>query len=126
MHEGRIEDLKYIFRGMKAAILVEDRDVVISEFDRMKTKELSDLIYYLLAACKERSDFKRVIIETKNEKFYVFYHNDLFLGVLCEAEINFPLLKRLVKKAFKVLVAKKEGNEAKGTDDIDERARKFF
>ena len=127
MPEG-IENLKYMFRGVKAAILVEDKDVVVSEFDDMKTKQLSALIYHLLAACKEKSTFKRVVIETENEKFYVFYHKDFFLGVLCEAEINFPLLKHLVKKALRFIEAQKgeENPEETGADDIEERAKSFF
>lgn len=53
MPEG-IKNLKYMFRDVKAAILVEDKDVVVSEFDDMKTEQISALIYHLQAACKEK------------------------------------------------------------------------
>lgn len=128
MPEG-IENLKYMFRGVKAVILVEDKEVVVSEFDDMKTKRLSTLVYLLLAACKEKSTFKRVIIETENEKFYVFYRKDFFLGALCDAEINFPLLKHLVKKALKFVEAQRvEGGkpEEKRASNVEDRAKSFL
>lgn len=118
----KLEKLTTRFRGLRAAILLKDRKVILSQFDTVKTERLSDLIHCLWVATEERDNFERVVIETKSGKFFVFCHKNCFLGVLSEEEINIPLLKYSVTKTLEYL----ETEKVKEVDEIERRVKSFL
>ena len=123
----RIEDLKKKIKGIKAIILVKDGKIAISDFDVSETKKISNSIYYLIDTVKDKKDFGQMMVESKNGKFFVFYHQSLFLAVLCDVEINYPLLKLLAMRDLKSLeVEEVEEISEEETEDIDKRAKNFL
>jgi len=110
-------------KGLKAAILIGDRKVILSQFDNTKTKQLSNLIQHLPLVAEEKNSFKRIVIEAKKGKFLVFYHENWLLGILTDVEINFPLLKHLAEKTLTHLEYLEEKVEV---DEIEKRVRNFL
>ncbi|KYK35523.1 MAG: hypothetical protein HXS46_01195 [Theionarchaea archaeon] len=95
-----IEDVRSQIKGIKAVILTEDEEIVLSEFDDVRAKQLSYSLNCLVDAIKETHDFEGMMIAAKNGKFFIFNHGDFLLGVLSDEDTNFTLLKLLVRKAF--------------------------
>ena len=117
-----LENLRNTLKGLKAAILIEDRNIILSQFDNTQTELLSNLIQYLPLVAEEKSSFKRIVIEVKKGTFLVFYHENWLLGILTDVEINFPLLKRLVEKTLTHI----EHLEEKEVDEIEKRVKNFL
>lgn len=112
-----IDNLKSRIKGIKAVILIKDREIVISEFDDAKAEKLRYSMHYLVNDIKEIHDFEGMMIEAKNGKFFIFNRENFFLGVLSEVETNFPFLKLLVRKVLP-LHEKAEGEIEVPPEDI--------
>lgn len=95
-----IEDVRSQIKGIKAVILTEDEEIVLSEFDDVRTKQLSYSLNCLVDDIKETHDFEGMMIAAKNGKFFIFNHGNFLLGVLSDKDTNFTLLKLLVRKAL--------------------------
>jgi hypothetical protein len=95
-----IENLKHKIRGVHGIILLLGREVVVTEFDNAETTHLTNIFYYFIDSMKGFHDFEEMRILAENGSFLVFNCRDTSLGVLSDAEINFPLLKFFVKKAL--------------------------
>lgn len=117
-----IENLKYKIKGIRALILIKDREIVFSEFDDARTERLLHSIFFLIGDIKEIHDFKGMMIEAKYGKFFIFNRKNHFLGVLSDIETNFPFLKLLVRK---VLSTNKK-NEKKEAEPPPEDEIPFF
>jgi hypothetical protein len=117
-----LENLKNTFKDLKAVIIIEDRKIVLSEFDQAKSSRLLHIVCYMLAAIKEKSEFERILIEAENGSFCGFYQENRFLGFFSREKVNFPLLKFMVRKTF----AFTEPEIQEEVDTIEERVRKFF
>jgi len=118
-----IENLKHKIRGVKGMILLLGREVAVTEFDNGETTHLSNILYYFIDFVKEFHDFEGMKILAENGSFFVFSCRDTSLGVLSEAEINFPLLKFFVKKALPYVKLK---NEKKAPISMEEEIPFFF
>jgi hypothetical protein len=118
-----IENLKHKIRGVKGMILLLGREVVVTEFDNAETTRLSNILYYFIDFVKEFHDFEGIRILAENGSFFVFNCRDTSLGVLSEAEINFPLLKFFVRKALPYVKLK---NEKKAPISMQEEIPFFF
>ncbi|MBU7031504.1 MAG: hypothetical protein HXS53_03135 [Theionarchaea archaeon] len=82
----------------------------MTEFDNVETTHLSNIIYHFIDFIREFHDFEEMRILAENGSFFTFTYRDTSLGVLSEAEINFPLLQFFVKKALPCAILKNEKN----------------
>jgi len=95
-----VRNLKSKIKGIKAVILIKDREIVLSEFDDAKAERLSQSMHYLINDIKEIHDVEGMMIAAEHGKFFIFNRENSFLGILSEAETNFPFLKLLVRKVL--------------------------
>lgn len=118
-----IENLRLKIRGVKGIILLLGREVAVTEFDDVETIHLSNIIYHFIDFIREFHDFEEMRILAENGSFFTFAYGDTSLGVLSEAEINFPLLQFFVKKALPCAILK---NEKKASISMEEEIPFFF
>lgn len=110
-----IDNIKDKIKDIKAVMLLQERDIIFSEFDEQKAKYISNAIYCLVTDIKETHDFEAMMVAAEKGKFFIFSHKEFFLGISSGVKTNFAFLKFLVRMAFS---RGKKGD--KGENEISE------
>ncbi|MFQ6089462.1 MAG: hypothetical protein ACE5K0_11265 [Candidatus Methanofastidiosia archaeon] len=111
-----IEKLKKTVYGLEGIFLLQDKEVVSSDFLEEEIKITLKSLSYLIDIVRENRDVKKLFVAASDRKLFVYIKNNIFLGIVCKPETNVPLLNIVSNKILEEIEVLPKEEEPKRSE----------